>query len=274
MKRLTLFFLFTIWSHWVTASNITSVAPLTDQILLVHFDDGEVAYPNDLNVDRLDVAAAKLEDSYTLSSPDDPDYQSGVFPTVVYRKTKGTEFVKDVPWNTEKWAFDPTGKPWAAEHWLYLVLEAPLQPGASYTLQTGALAANGDEWTFTFEVKNLRSEAVHTNTIGYLPDAPKFGYVYHWMGDGEGSTFPVTQTIPFGSTIPMTRKNPSRVALCSPENWLPMPKLPVPETPHSGISWGRRSTIVTFLTLRPLANMYWWWKVSAVLFRLPLGRKP
>lgn len=186
MKQLILSLILVICAQSVFASNIISVTPLTDRILLVHFDDGEVIYPNELIVDRLNVEAAQLEESYTLTSSDDPDYQSGVSPTVVYRKTKGTEFVKDVPWNTEKWAFDPTGKPWAAEHWLYLELETPLQPGASYTLQTGALAANGSEWPFTFEVKNLRSEAVHTNTIGYLPDAPKFGYVYHWMGDGGG----------------------------------------------------------------------------------------
>lgn len=186
MKRVAFFALLSILMTNLSASNIIEVLPLTDRVVLVHFDDGDVIYPSELIVDRLNVEAAQDADHYTLSSPDDASYSEGVAPNLVYRKTKGTEFVRDVPWNNAKGAFDPTGKPWAAEHWVYLVLEQPLQPGASYTLSTGDLAENGNDWPFTFDVKTLRSEAVHVNTIGYLPDAPKYGYVYHWMGDGGG----------------------------------------------------------------------------------------
>ncbi|MBV6652539.1 MAG: glycoside hydrolase family 9 protein, partial [Mameliella sp.] len=186
MRHSILLFFLAGFSPLVSASNIISVSPLTDRVLLIHFDDGEVHYPNDLIVDRLDVAAAQVPSNYILNGSADLNYANGVSPVNVYRKTKGTEFVKDVPWNNAKGAFDPTGKPWAAEHWIYLILGHALQPEASYTLETGDLAGNGATWTFTFDVKALRSEAVHTNTIGYLPDAPKYGYIYQWMGDGGG----------------------------------------------------------------------------------------
>lgn len=166
------------------ASDIISVSPLTDKIILVHFDDGTVVYPNDLQVDRLDLDLASAPASYLISSSDDPDYLTSMNPVKVGRKSKGTEFVKDVPWAGD--SFDPTGKPWASEHYLYLFLDKGLKPGMTYTLNTSTLAANGTEWTFNYDQKLIRSEAVHVNTIGYETEAPKYGYVYQWMGDEGG----------------------------------------------------------------------------------------
>jgi len=69
-------------------------------------------------------------------------------------------------------------------HWIYLFFDEPLKVGQTYTLNTGNLAGNGKEWTFTFDPAKIRSEAVHVNQIGYSNRAPeKFGYVYHWAGD-------------------------------------------------------------------------------------------
>lgn len=184
------------------ASNIVEALPLTDRVILLHFDDGYVDYPNTLVVDRLSLAAAGDVGSYTIFSSDDPNFGGGVPPLSIGRKTKGTEFIRNPPWHFGQGAFDPTGKPWASEHWLYLELPHPLQPGLTYTVHTGELAANGSEWTFTFDEKALRSEAVHVNTIGYAADAPKYGYLYQWMGDMgsldlsayEGNTFWVYET--------------------------------------------------------------------------------
>lgn len=168
----------------VQASEIVEIVPVTNRILLVVFDDGTVHYPNDLQVDRLVIAEATDLTSYTLTSSDDPAYAVPQHPSDVGRKTKGTEFVKDAPWGGN--SFDPRSKPWAAKHYVYLFLENALQQGTSYTLNTGGLANNGTEWTFTYDVRELRSEAVHVNTIGYATDAPKYGYIYHWMGDKGG----------------------------------------------------------------------------------------
>lgn len=162
------------------ASDIVEVLPLTSKILLVHFDDGKVTYPNSLSVNRLVTADADNVTSWTFSSSDDADFISGIKPLKIGRKTKGTEYVKDVPWGGN--SSDPRTKPWASEHWVYLVFDKEMKSGKSYTLNTGELAKNGAVWTFVFDEKNLRSEAVHVNTLGYAPDAPKYGYIYQWMG--------------------------------------------------------------------------------------------
>ncbi len=182
------------------ASDIYEITLLTNRIILVKFDDGTVDYPNDLEVDRLDMTAAVNPATYSISSTDDSDFSSAMHPADVGRKSKGTEFTKDAPWAGD--SFDPRGKPWASEHYIYLFLDKGLKAGKSYTLNTSALANNGMEWTFTFDTKQSRSEAVHTNTIGYETHAPKFGYVYQWMGDRggldlsayEGSGFEIYKT--------------------------------------------------------------------------------
>ena len=57
-------------------------------------------------------------------------------------------------------------------------------PGKSYTVTTNGLVKGDARHRITFDVSRARSEAVHVNTIGYVPNAPaKYAYVYHWMGD-------------------------------------------------------------------------------------------
>jgi len=164
-----------------SASDIIEVTPLTDQVVLAHFKDGHVDYhkrgesaaSDKLTVDPLDVDAASKATSYTITSTNDPAFRAPKSPVKVGRKTKGTEFAGLM-----------TTPNSASEHWLYLELDGPLKRGATYTVNTGVLAKNGSDWKFTFDETQSRSEAVHVNTIGYVPDAPeKFGYVYHWIGD-------------------------------------------------------------------------------------------
>ncbi|MCF8225344.1 MAG: Ig-like domain-containing protein [Bacteroidales bacterium] len=166
------------------SSDIVDITPVTNKILLVVFDDGTVVYPSDLQVDRLAIDAATDVVSYTITSDTDAEYSPALHPVDIGRKSKGTEFVKDAPWGGN--SFDPRSKPWASKHFIYLFLENELKSGNTYVLQTGNLAANGSEWSFTFDEKELRSESVHVNTIGYETNAPKLGYVYQWMGDRGG----------------------------------------------------------------------------------------
>jgi len=166
-----------------SAVEIVEVTPLTNRIIMIHLDDGQMIYPNELTVTRIDAALASNTATYLITSTDDDEFTSGIQPTDIGRKSKGTEFVSNsgVPWGGS--SFDPTSKPWASEHWLYISLDKELKPGKTYTLATGNLASNGQEWEFVFDEKLHRSEAVHVNTLGYSPGKPKFGYVYHWMGD-------------------------------------------------------------------------------------------
>jgi len=168
------------------ASDIIEVLPLTDKIIMIHFDDGGLTYPNTLSVVRLLFPNATTLSNYSISSSDDADYTSAKNPIDLGRKTKGTEFVKDPPWDGGMGSSNPTTKPWASEHWIYIYLDKALKDGKNYTLNTGSLASNGSNWSFTYNIKTLRSEAVHVNTVGYAKDAPKYGYIYHWMGDKGG----------------------------------------------------------------------------------------
>jgi hypothetical protein len=175
------------------ASDLVSVQPLTDRVLMLHFDDGRVEHHKrgqprsneKVIVDPLDVAAASRPDAYAVASTDDPAYREPKAPRSVGRKSKGTDFA----WFTDRWENGRAvnDRPdHAKEHWLYLHLPAPLQPGRTYTVRAQGLGASAAApHKLTFDIARARSEAVHVNTIGYVPDAPaKYAYLYHWMGDG------------------------------------------------------------------------------------------
>jgi endoglucanase len=179
----------------VRASDLIEVLPLTRDIVMLHFYDGYVIYHKNGQprsnekavVVTLQAAQAQLASNYQIYSTDDAAYTNHLSPVSVGRKSKGSEFT----WLCQGWNATTgcinTDPDRVQEHWIYLVLPAPLQQGKTYTIKTGSLAENGSEWNFTFDVKMVRSEAIHVNMIGYAPAAPgKFGYVYHWMGDLGG----------------------------------------------------------------------------------------
>jgi hypothetical protein len=179
----------------LAASDIREVLPLTRDIIMIHFHDGRVVYHENGSPrknDRAIVAPlrtglARMIGSYQVSSVDDNRYSRGLFALSVGLKSKGAEFT----WMCQGWSAisgcinnDPDR---VLEHWVYLVLPAPMKSGMTYTVNTGFLADNGNEWSFTFDEKITRSEAVHVNMIGYSTNAPvRYGYVYHWMGDMGG----------------------------------------------------------------------------------------
>ncbi len=179
------------------ASDIIEVIPLTDRIIMVHFDDGYVrhhqkgeARSNEWVIqDPLNVALATQLGSYTVSSSDDVNFSGGVLPIDVGRKSKGTDFTWLCQSYNDSVGCINTDADHAKEHWIYLYLDNPMQPGNNYTISTGELAANGNSYELRYDPKlaSSRSEAVHVNMIGYAPTAPKkYGYVYHWTGEKGG----------------------------------------------------------------------------------------
>jgi hypothetical protein len=155
--------------------------PLTDQILMVHFNEGRVLHSQlgqpwgqeSVQVSTLNTTLASQTNSYRISSTNDAAYGIALAPTRVGRKTKGTDF-----------AWSNVNPYCAREHWLYLALPHPLQRGKDYIIDTGALATNGRYWAISFDESRSRSEAVHVNLLGYAPAAPqKFAYAFAWMGD-------------------------------------------------------------------------------------------
>jgi uncharacterized membrane protein YgcG len=179
-----------------SASDVVEVLPLTDRILMLHFDDGAVqihklGQPNAADlavVDPLDETAAAASSSYSITSDDDANFAGGAAPVSVSRKSKGTEWASACQkWDPSYGCVNTDAPDMAKEHWIYLQLASPLKRGSNYTVGTGTLAKNGNSFKLSYDENTARSEAVHVNQIGYAPAAPKkFGYVYHWMGDGGG----------------------------------------------------------------------------------------
>ena len=87
------------------------MSPLTDRILMVHFQDGYVVHhkkgqkrtDEKVVAKPLDVELAAKPASYLLSSSDDPAYKRGRNPTHIGRKSKGTDFA----WFVDKWEKQP-----------------------------------------------------------------------------------------------------------------------------------------------------------------------
>lgn len=203
MKTVICTILLILQSVGVFASDIVSVRPLNSRILMVHFDDGFIQYhgagqtaEDDIVVrDTLDWAAASLLTNSTITSVNNPNYGVGQNPVNLGRKTKGTEFSG----LCQGWGFIPyfndigcinTDPDHVKEHWIYLYLPNELVSGATYTLKVNGLASTDDTFTFTFDERILRSDAVHVNIIGYSTNAPqKYGYVYAWLGDKGSMAF-------------------------------------------------------------------------------------
>ncbi|MEO1448147.1 MAG: glycoside hydrolase family 9 protein [Bacteroidota bacterium] len=180
-------------------SEVIEVLPLTDKVIMVHFDDGFARY-HEVGEERffsefvvkseLNTASADNQNSWSISSLDDPAYTTAQAPIDVSRKSKGTEFI----WECENFVSGvgcdrnaTLDTDHVKEHWLYLTLPTAMQSGNTYQIDMGNLANNGQVFSLTFDDDRIHSEAIHINNMGYDPDANgKYAYVYHWMGTKGG----------------------------------------------------------------------------------------
>lgn len=181
----------------LAAADLLEISPVGDRILCLRVGEGAVeraiggqaASADVITVAPLTTAALSAT-GFRLASADHAAYAGAPAATALHRKSKGTDFANA----TENWQWSgprgagyyPTRRTWVETHHLYLTLPAALVRGARYTLSWDATALNlaGGSATFTFDEIALRSEAIHVNTLGYLPGARrKFGYLYHWAGD-------------------------------------------------------------------------------------------
>jgi endoglucanase len=170
-----------------SASDLTEILPLTDKIIMLRFDDGYIKHYNYHQTGEacvtynypLDTTLAADPASYIIYSPDDPAYFSPNTPTFVGRKSKGHDFSRKCLWTGSICDND-----YISEHFLYLELPHPMQDGKIYVINTGNLAYNKTADSLVFDVKKVRSEAIHVNQAGYYPGASsKYAYLSHWMGD-------------------------------------------------------------------------------------------
>ncbi|HKJ78091.1 MAG TPA: glycoside hydrolase family 9 protein, partial [Prolixibacteraceae bacterium] len=176
----------------IYATKLVELKTVDNQYLLVIFRDGEVFYRDDatgpsaykghkfvegddtLKVygNELNTVLAGKTNSWTIFSEDDRNYQNGVAPVAVHRKSKILN--TDAKFN------------YKLDHWMFLKVPHTLKDGATYTLKISPETETDlNEKVITFDITQNISEAVHVNINGYMPESPvKSADLYLWMGDG------------------------------------------------------------------------------------------
>jgi endoglucanase len=189
------FFIVLFWAVLKSsaASDLIDISPLTNQILVLHYKDGYAVYhqkgqrrSNEYVVlEPLNNDIADQKSTYTITSPDDEFYQTARHPIEIGRKSKGTEFT----WICQSWnnGCINSQPDHVKEHWIYLFLPEKLKNNQRYNLDINQVAGKKNAWSFIFDETELISPSIHTNMLGYKPDAKqKFAYLYQWMGNKGG----------------------------------------------------------------------------------------
>lgn len=187
----------------IAAADLIEVTPITDRIIALRIEEGTVSravggQPVDADVLTVSPLAtgALAAGAFRIASGQHAAYAGNPPVAALHRKTKGGAFAN----TQDNWQFDgprgagyyPAGRTWADSHWLYLTLPTALQRGSTYTITWDAEALNlaGGAVSFSAADETLRSEAIHLNTLGFLPDATrKYAYIYHWAGSLDGIDF-------------------------------------------------------------------------------------
>ncbi len=173
------------------ATKFLKLSVIDKDYLMLHFRDGEVSYRDNgtgssaylghtfvegddtLKVfgQRLNTSIAASAEEWTISSKDDSTFGNQKV-RMVSRKSK--------PMNTDKTLTSEL------DHWIFLQLPQSMKQGCTYSV-TIPLGLNSDikEAEVKFDIWNSRSEAVHVNILGYVPQEPlKAADLYLWLGDG------------------------------------------------------------------------------------------
>lgn len=181
------------------AQSTVEVEVLTDKVLVIHIDEGYFEHATNGQaassgvgfVETVTETAIPILSNYSIVSSDDPNYASPLNPLALNRKTKPTDFLDAC----ETFQFLPFYNivgcqnitlDRANEHWIYLELPSALVSGNSYSITVNNLMPSSpNNFSFTFDEKVELSDAIHVNNIAYSTEAElKYGYVYHWQGDG------------------------------------------------------------------------------------------
>jgi hypothetical protein len=200
-KILFLLFCLFIQPFSVYSAKLTDILVVDQNHLMVVILDGEVTHRDDgigpnaftnnyheTDIDTvktytplLNTTVATQTSSWTLTSSDDPGIgTAGVAPSQCYRKTKLNGHAER-EWVSNDFRYEST-----YEHTLYLKFNQPLTSGKTYTLDiASSINADKQSVTFTYDIFQSRSEAIHINLAGYQADqSVKSADLYMWMGDG------------------------------------------------------------------------------------------
>jgi endoglucanase len=110
--------------------------------------------------------------TYMIESPNDPNFKIPTSPISVFRKSRPLHWAQG-------------SREVATQHVLYLRITKPLESGKEYVVRFPELNTQTTEARLRWNEKDVRSESVHVNQIGYRPDDPvKRAFVSAWLGTG------------------------------------------------------------------------------------------
>jgi hypothetical protein len=201
MKQILLLILATIpLNLWPT--KLYNVQIVDKEIILVTFRDGEItfrddgrgssAYLNDNDETQnslvtfgnpLNIETAGLTSAWAIYSADDAAYgRDGLPPVNCYRKSK-INGMGQFEWITAERDYRYA---YPKDHTIYLTLPQPLKDNCRYTVRINPeTETDKTSAEVTFDIFNTRSEAIHTNIVGYMPVGElNPADIYIWMGDG------------------------------------------------------------------------------------------
>jgi hypothetical protein len=176
------------------ATKLAEVRVLDRDYLMVIFKDGDVTFVNDVQQvvrygTALNTANAGLPANWSLVSSGDPNYGTARNPTNCYRKSK-LNGMAQMEWTGSDFRYEHT-----MEHVVFLKLPFSMVQGRTYTLTiSGNTNTDATTRTFTYDIFNSRSEAVHVNVVGYYPSTGiKAADLYAWLGDGGARDYTALQ---------------------------------------------------------------------------------
>jgi endoglucanase len=188
-------------------SKLNEVKVVDRDYIMIHFIDNEVVFVDDgqgpsafgsnksdssknyvIEYGKLNTAAATTPANWVIKSTDDANYgTTGLHPVACSRKMK-LNGAAQFGWNqtTRDWNYE-----YAFEHTIYLRLPHSLAQSKSYTLEIlPAINSTETSQSFTYDIFNSRSEAIHLNLVGFLNDnSIKATDLHHWMGDGDARNY-------------------------------------------------------------------------------------
>ncbi|MDA3824101.1 MAG: glycoside hydrolase family 9 protein [Bacteroidales bacterium] len=113
-----------------------------------------------------------------LLSDEDARFQRNQYPIEIFRKSYTIDRTHNALYQR-----------YPIRHEIYCVFQDDLLPGNTYKLNLNSGQQLPNEITFQFDDSNLRSEAIHVNLHGFMPEENKIAFLSTWLGDGGSHTY-------------------------------------------------------------------------------------
>lgn len=173
MKKLYLLFCCVFGLH-TYAQQLTSITPVSNNTILLRFDEGEKDFtnfdefyfysaPNATYYGQIDEAQALIPGNFTISSTDDAFYATAQQASATFFKAKEQVALQD--------------------YYVYVRLPNPMENGKTYTINVANINTQESTFNLTFDAFNNFSESIHVNQVGMISSATeKFAYISQWLG--------------------------------------------------------------------------------------------